>query len=612
MKKCFLLSLLISMVLSVLTPVYGQKKDTLFWYVGTWKNKTLFLIDSNFLTGAKGGTIKITPAKQIDISNPDIDKYNNKIDDNIKNVEKDAGQISADVAKNEGVSQVALANKIKEALDKLKQEQENLKIQKIETKNNPLANDCAALEAKYNEILAFYTAHEKEKKFNLPPPPEADYLDCWTCDKQKQIDFDKKVEDYAEKFAKQEREYLGSCLEIMKTLQLDIYTGTNATNNAACAVNGTKIPTILFWLMGRRGKMCKQLLNDYRKNYKTVIPVMKVCLMSDKDANLLGAPESGMLYDLASLPRLVRDTLMKQLTKQKDYTMLSEVPLMVLMDKDYSLLSGNSDAEFLNDIIYSIGRFKLTVEMDIKMGKDGGYIIAHLKGKSNMIFELDSTDCLHIVPDWRESLNSGLADKWNSVSMNVIALEMITPKGAPPKYIGTKTYRSTFPKIKLNFCRQGGDSIYLQTFNPDPGGYGTWLYVIPKAPPQRVPSGLMGVDRIFMDIADIENEAQQIKTPPPADEAALKEIERLAADIQKNGATAAKMKKIQDLTQKSMQQAQETSLPLSNFKFAVSFQNKNAVLIDQTYDAKKINPQLAEEIVYGYFKIKLEDASHKN
>ena len=52
-------------------------------------------------------------------------------------------------------------------------------------------------------------------------------------------------------------------------------------------------------------------------------------------------------------------------------------------------------------------------------------------------------------------------------------------------------------------------------------------------------------------------------------------------------------------------------MPIANFKYVTSFKKKNPVLLDLKVDAKKINPQFAGEIIYGYFKIKLEDASQR-
>lgn len=615
MKKYLVSPVIIWVILFFQNPCYSQiKKDTLFGFVGTWKNKTTFIIDFNLFTGVKGGTIIITPKKQITISTHGTDSYNKKIDEEIKDLDKAIDKTPNEILKEEGVSQAILAKKIKEQLVNLKDDFNSLKIGNVEmgagqnsAQTSP--NSCLAMETKYNELVAFYEAHKNDKKYsyNLPPPPEADYFDCWFCDKQKQIDFDKQVENYVKQFAKTERDYVADAFRIMKELGIDLYSGNSNPNKPICSINSNKLTSIFYWLQGRIGEMAKQLLRDNKKNYKRTMPVAKVTLFVGKLVQQMSEPNPEPMYEAAALYGKLADTLMKQIKREKDYTLLSAVPFMVSLDRDSKLLLGSDDMSFFEKI-QDLGHFNLTIEMDAKMGKDGGYIIAHLKGISKMTYELDSTDCLHIVPAWKENSNQG---NWNSISMNVIALEMLLPKGTPPKYIGTKIYRSAFPKIKLNFCKQGADSVYFQTFNPDPGSDGTWLFVVPKAPTQRVPAGLMGVDRMFCDINDLEQEASKITAPPAMNEAALKEIQKISADIQKNGVTPEKMKKIQELTQKSVQQAQEVALPISNFKFVVNFQNKNSVLLNHSFDAKQINPQLNNEIVYGYFKIKLEEASQK-
>ena len=580
-----------------------EKKDTIFGFVGTWKNKITFVIDSNLYTGAKGGTITITPKKQIVVSTPSTTSYNKQIDEEIKQAEKSAEEIPAYFAKEEGISQATLAKHIKEQLVKFVNEIKTLKIENVKEEGGATQNSsasCTAIEAKYNELLAFYTAHKKDETYDIPPPPEADYFNCWFCDPQKQIHYDILATDYAKLFAKTERDLASDASEIMKSLQIDFYTGAQNPKKPTCNINTQELTAIWYFLNGRMGRMAKQLLKDSRKNYKIIIPVAKVLFSLQKN---IDNPNTDNLNNAAGIYAKLADTLFRQLKKEKDYTLLRAIPFMISLNQEAQVLNGTDDGMNFRGKLQLVGRFKLTTEMDIKMGKDGGYIIAHLKGESNMIYEVDPDDCLHIVPAWKRSSN---ASNWNSISMKVINLEMISPKGTPPKYIGTQKYTSAFPKLKLNFCKQGTDSIYFQTFNPDPVMDGTWLIVVPNTPPTHAPAGLMGVDRMFMDIDDLQSEAQQLKAPPAMDEAALKEIQKISNDIQKNGVTADKMKRIQELTQKSVQLAQEFSLPLSNFKFVVNMKNKNPVLFDHRFDAKQINPALANDIVYGYFKIKLE------
>lgn len=98
------------------------------------KTKTTFLIDSNYVTGAKGGTLTITPGKPIAITTPNVDAYNKKIDDGIKDLGKSKGEIINDILTDEGVSQATLAERCKKELDKLKKDYEKL----IKTVSSPI------------------------------------------------------------------------------------------------------------------------------------------------------------------------------------------------------------------------------------------------------------------------------------------------------------------------------------------------------------------------------------------------------------------------------------------------------------------------------------------
>jgi hypothetical protein len=595
-------SFLVAVVL-LISNCYGQqKKDTVMWFVGTWKNKTTFLVDSNLMNGAKGGILIINPKMQIEISTPGIDSYNKAMSNDIKAISENGETVADGITKEGGVSQAGLVQKTTMQLNGLREEYKELKVKNSDLELSGGANrSCNTMAQTYQEIVAFYEAHKLEKKYNLPPPPEADYFDCWSCNPQKQIDFSKKVEDYVALFAGEEREYMISALQILKDLNISLYVTSTPANTSVCAIDGYKLATILFWLSGRRSGMSKQLLKENINNYKAVDPVSAVCLRINRDANLLSASGDPMelFGNIASLYGKLYHEWERRLFKEYDYKLLSEVPLMFRISKQMALLTGSSDDGRLEELIYHTGHFKLTLEMDVKMGKNGGYIISHLKGVSKMIYEIDSVDCIHIVPDWKANTASGITN-WNSVTMTVKNLEMITPKGDPPVYIGTKNYISLAPKLKLNFCRQPDDSVYLQGFNPDPIDKGIWR--LPKVPPAKM--GLMGADRIFCDIDDLQNSTAQMQAPA-LDKQALTEIEKLAADIHKNGVTADKMKKIQSLQAKALQPASGMVLNAANFRFAVNTA-KDRILINQRFDAKQINPQLSEGVVYGYFTIQLE------
>src|SRR5207248_594562 len=106
-----------------------------------------------------------------------------------------------------------------------------------------------------------------------------------------------------------------------------------------------------------------------------------------KENSLLGMSDPSFYEEPLHFLNLLSDTIMHTLKKQKDYRLLSEIPLVISLQKEKCLLGASAESfqEFL-DYVNSFGKFKLSVEMDAKMGKDGGYIIAHLKGDTKMIY----------------------------------------------------------------------------------------------------------------------------------------------------------------------------------------------------------------------------------
>jgi len=71
-----------------------------------------------------------------------------------------------------------------------------------------------------------------------------------------------------------------------------------------------------------------------------------------------------------------------------DWKQLANVPFVMGLIRQKSLLDGNNeDADFKNYctmLTAIINNFYLSIEMDVKVGKNGGYELCHLKGETKI------------------------------------------------------------------------------------------------------------------------------------------------------------------------------------------------------------------------------------
>jgi hypothetical protein len=259
--------------------------------------------------------------------------------------------------------------------------------------------------------------------------------------------------------------------------------------------------------------------------------------------------------------------------------------------------------------------FKLSIEMDIKIGKDNGYRLAHLKGECHIIpaFQRDSNQCYTwVVAD--ENLTDIIGfirpAVQQTIDCNLIANEIISPPQAPKLvYVGTRKYTSTLQSLAMDFCNPGHDTIMLTGFRPNPATAGLWQ--IPYAGPQNL--GANGMEHFFEDeearkklavdgeaqkaAGDMKQQAEQLK----------KQMEQLKSQMTgpQAGANYEKMMELFNSTHKPGTAA-VTGKILWLF-FLMPVQNNSNVLVDKRFDAKEINPREAPVIQYGYYTIHIEN-----
>lgn len=638
--KIIFFSLIISLVLC--TVKSSAQKDTLRGFVGKWTNRKTFVIDSSLYGGRASGTITIDAKGNALINTADNKKWNDKIDEQIKETEHTEDFIKTTIRNEEGLLQYNLGKECINELEKVKEEIKSYKTELtkeetgeiIQQSRNDLSNWCIQAQADYKEVMDFYQSHRinRNEHFNLPAPPVADY-NCWSCDKKKRKLYDSLVNNYADNFFKEEADLITKALGIQRQIALLGVTNVQSrtpdateqlveqlfhrdrndpSRNGPCyGLSSSELDAPVYYLVQRGVAKANQLLKENKNNYGALTPVIIIYLSACRQAQLHGFTADADLATVGISIKGFYDQQKNKLIHEKDYSQIANIPFLCGVLKNYELTAGGSlsgpaqyalDNDCLKEIdeLYNFCHFKLTVEMDIKTGAGRAYTLAHLKGSAKVTTELDSVKCLKFLLD---------KDEKGFMKLDVIANEFIAP-GPHPVYIDVKQAETPIPDIDIHFCTQGSDSIYLHGFIPANHARGLWQ--VPGTP--NAPMWINALDNYFIDqkqmAADAEATAMDYKNNPQK-VAAMRQnaaaMKQKMMALQQSGLPpsqmAAEMKKIME------QGEQLTQIPImqvAQLKFPVKLQTGSETLFDKTFDAKKINPVQANIIVYGYLKIKLE------
>ncbi|OQY95825.1 MAG: hypothetical protein B6D37_05035 [Sphingobacteriales bacterium UTBCD1] len=675
-SKTLLPFLLISQM--IISSAYSQsllnKKDTssqqsnFLWFTGYWKSKNVFATKSYtdsteggmiYSVGGGGSNITVTNDGQAHLSSAQADEWNKKIDDGLNNLKKFEDQLNApDNTMNQWGNH--LAEVVVPELEDLKQ---NWQEEKINTKTDILNPDskeqqqanafqkfasslttwCNETKPKYDAIISFYQAHKKDKESDLqnPAPPEFDYQ-CIACDTNLAKQHDQQTDDYVEKFFKPEADLMRDALEIERNLMLlgvgEDFTGTAANvsmdndmaeeiskdfskkQNGACSyIDDYQLNKAIHFLAQRMYARAKKLFKDYKNNMKTAPTVIATLLKATRNIMLMGfkADEDGNLAECAALIEKVLEYYSNKLFQEHDWSQLANIPFLIGLERQRQLL-GSPESDLLQKLIKLLNGFHLQIEMDVKLGRNNGYVLAHLKGEEKIAPEFDYVNdtCYRwVLVDGVDPI--GFPKKKNSqqIECDLLTNEIVAP-GPRPEYIGTRKYYTMMYGLKMDYCHPGQDSIFLSNFIPVPNAMaGKWR--IPGSPP--IALQINGTDGVFRDIKKMKEMVNSGEAKKGAEEMKA-QGEKLIAQMKSlqqqmgnghNATNLAAIQKMQDLASKSMSLGETTGLaPALYIDFPLQIQNNNIVLVahdekDKRFDAKKINPKEAPAIVYGYYSVKV-------
>ncbi|MCC7401289.1 MAG: hypothetical protein IT214_07370 [Chitinophagaceae bacterium] len=672
MKKLYILSFCLCLCFCSNGQEGSQADSSHFlWFKGHW-SKTQ---KNTFITGAtidslEGGVIKIAGGTSVTISSdggininsPGIDDWNKRIDDRGNDLDKFIQQLkSGSDQKTEWAyhfSQASLP-----FLEDIKKQWDELK---LDNKENPLnsgsektpnettadivANLCRKIQPDYNEVISFYQAHKKDNSssYHNPAPPEHDYH-CFNCNKD---DLQKKyyIEDsvYASNFFKPESDLLRKAFSIQRDLALsgldkDVYNPNdpegqiidqlfhrdknNPSKSGACAyLDRTQLANAIQFIGMREYWRAYKLLNDNKNNFKAASAVIRTFLEAVRQLKLMGIDVDSKFPVLANLLYNEFEYFYNKLTRDHDWSQLANIPFIFGLYRNYLLFGvGSEEDAMIKGISKLLNSFYINLELDIEVGNGSGRMLTHLKGKAKVAPEYhygtDSCYAWVVVSD-QPSVDGRPVKKGDQkIEMDLLANEIITGQYRP-SYIGTKKYFTELNSLKLNYCKDGSDSIMLSQLIPEPDAMaGIWVY-----PPsgQKVPSGINQLDiTYFRSVSQLQADAQSGAIQQSAEEykkqaeeamAQAKKFQNQMGNGQINMSQIGNYQKLMDKMNILRAGGNNVMGRIMNISFPLKEkQNNSKTLFKKRFDAKEINQdsKIRDMILYGYYTVNIEYAPEK-
>lgn len=633
------------------------------WFSGHWsktkKNTFITAATSENIGGTEmkmggGSTINISPGGSVTIQSPGIDNWNKKIDDGEKDLDKTINEMKS--SSNEiqewshHFNEVTLTH-----LDTMKAQWTRLKINKKENPLNQqdqndqrvkrfiadLSQGCKNMKPQYQAIIDYYNTHlnDESSDYHNPAPPEFDFT-CSVCDNNLEKEHEKRINDYANNFFKPESELLRNGFAMLRNLILldranDLdntpvnfiwdngvkdkinqafhIDKSDPSKSGACAYyNNDQLNKAIKFLIMRMYKRADKLLQDNKNNFKTATAVCKTFMAAARNCELLGFTVNENTPELLALLKKAYDYYFNRLTQDHDWSQVANIPVLFGLARNYLLLGGNENDIDISKLFKVLNSFHINIEMDIKIGKGNGYYLAHLKGKAKIApeFHYGPDSCYQwvIIDDKPNEIGEPVKKGDQKINVDLLDNEVVTKDR--PIYTGTKKYWCTLSQLKMDYCHPGKDTILLTGFIPDPPMGGTWQY-----PGIVVPAAINGLDEYFRDFNKMKELAQSGAVKSQAEKMKV-QAEKLAQQMK---SMQGKMGSIHDPSQignyqKIMEMVNQTRemtnnqnlAPVMYIDFPLQIQNNNTILVKKRFDAKEINPKMAEVIVYGYYTVDIE------
>jgi hypothetical protein len=615
----------VSIVVTVLALVANaQSTDTsyhLFWYKGKKIRQNVMLTplgDSVFYNPSKGTIKKIgktSTSQQLNKMLAETGRSKQRINEMIQKISasispkavpyyaqplKDAFE-EMDENFNEALSTTI---KIPNSLDK------NPKTKAI-TRGPSYFNDDEsddATEKAIADILAYMEQHKNDPVGNLPIPPAKDLRYCSRCDKSAEANYKQACREFEKELYGEEKNIALEILRLERKTQLEAEKIPAAPGSADYAESvRERLDNVRNFLMVRALRKANKLIELYKNDPFRCQEVCLVALSLERQRELLGDGVSETItyphgfkitveqsdkeaINMDAVTGMI-GTIFKMIEKamdEYDYS-LALNPVFILGTERQREILGAGKSNYSDDIVskyIKFNRFKLSIHISGKLSGNDFYQTAELKGDNYF----------GALPDPNDTITCGL--KWVLLEpdANVMKFDLIDAKmlgnGGELTYAGAKSWKSNQPKMKINFCGDGKDTVEIFSFRPFIGKE-TWI--VPKYGTMDMlvmSNVLLGC---FMDINRIRNEANAANAEKMKQQM-MTEYQKFQKNYSAAGAPSASQISSMMNMAKAMSSGSKVSEIVQNnsvgsYLIKPLIQNKSKIVFKERLNGKELFPQ---------------------
>lgn len=635
----------------------GNNKDTFMFWTGHFEK-------GKFIAG-NGAVITMDPKTQTpEINFPKGKDPMQPVIDEIEKTGQAEKELEEEGRENEnGIKIYPVVAQAIELYEKLKEETNNIISQNIDwgddnsqsprifgpegLKDNLLNKECPRIKPIYDDIMAYVKKIKDDPNPDIPVPPAADYFNCWGCDKTKRDNYDTLVKHYVDDFFKEDEKRIRNIMQLMRELVLVF--GRNVSINGGItegakwdasmqdaineAMGSTKHPTLcsylneapyqleqgLYTILSYCLKKADMLAQKYLTGHYNlhVEPVIRVCLKISRQTQMLGMDghESYYIPQASAACKALYNDWVERKVKENDYTRFADIPFLLAFLREYLMLGG-LDVGFGKKFekLMSDNRFRLTIDVETNVGHAPVFQVMqfHSDGYVVAVWDKDSTGCLKWLP-------AGTKDDKNMLIYTQLREAQVTGPSPHIEYAGTHDFYLDF-QLKVRFCKaEADDTLFINShLIPNPVNGYKWTIAGRELAggPFESFSGL----QLFIDPMkagmEMKKEAEsgefQKKMQANVTMNAQQALEKAKQfqQMQQGGMSPAEMQaKLSEAFQSTNEAGNGlNSLTTKTVSLPVTVTNKNAVLIDQSFDATDFNPTAAKQgmISTGKIKIRLE------
>ncbi|MBL7742197.1 MAG: hypothetical protein JNN00_01875 [Chitinophagaceae bacterium] len=450
------------------------------------------------------------------------------------------------------------------------------------------------------EFRQYYADHQYDNLKNVPEPPLYDYSYCYEKDKAKQDAYGEAMKQFKAELSGSDIEMLQKAFSLSRTAYFLYPEGAKQRRVFREA------EMMVSYTLARMALKVSALVEKYIDDAERAPAVLDVTQSIDRMRVMLGVEgvgEDDMISDdyLVRAIIAVRDRVLRAFD-ERDYPVALNLEMMFGAERQM-YFTGVESKDLLEKAL-RFNQFKLSSDISAKVSGDGGYMLSQLRG-DNWFFAAPDSNCRL---KWVQ-----LGPLLNKSKYELVAAELRSNGGVIP-YVGTKTWVSDVPKIKVDFCtKEEQDSITAYPFYPD-GFKELWQYPPPVGATNvsQMSTVLLGC---FVDAERTKADAAYYRNPDNVaklQKDMMAQYEKLSKDFRSGKITASQKIDLRELSKfANMQDVSRNMTDLihsadpGRYIFEPTVYNKDKVIIKDKLNGKVLFPgNTATE--YAWFHLALE------